>query len=114
MGACYKYKICSFGREFLKSDPYAFCTELPPATASVVTELDGYQWRDAGWLNFRRSKQGKINCEPINIYEVHLGSWKRHDDGSYYSYGEIASELAPYVKQMGYTHIELSCVRRTE
>lgn len=106
-GARYKYKILSWGREILKADPYGISSELPPDTASVVTSIDGYQWRDGGWLTYRKSKQGKMHSEPMNIYEIHLGSWKRHEDGSYYSYAEIASELAPYVKQMGYTHVEL-------
>lgn len=106
-GARYKYKIHSWGREILKADPYGISSELPPDTASVVTSIDGYQWRDGGWLKYRKSKQGRMHSEPMNIYEIHLGSWKRHEDGSYYSYAEIASELAPYVKQMGYTHVEL-------
>jgi len=106
-GDCYKYKIISSGREILKSDPYGVSAELPPDTASVVTSIDGYRWRDRGWLNYRASKGGKMQSEPMNIYEVHLGSWKRHEDGTYYSYAELASELAPYVKQMGYTHVEL-------
>ncbi len=106
-GDCYKYKIISSGRELLKSDPYGVSAELPPDTASVVTSIDGYSWRDRGWLNYRASKGGKMQSEPMNIYEVHLGSWKRHEDGTYYSYAELAAELAPYVKQMGYTHVEL-------
>ncbi len=106
-GDCYKYKIISSGREILKSDPYGVSSELPPDTASVVASIDGYTWRDQGWLEYRKSKQGKMASEPMNVYEIHLGSWKRHEDGSYYSYAEIASELAPYVKQMGYTHVEL-------
>ncbi|MBO5939463.1 MAG: 1,4-alpha-glucan branching protein GlgB [Clostridia bacterium] len=107
IGSCYKYKIVAHGKEFFKADPYAFHAELPPATASVISSLDGYAWRDDGWMKYRKSKQGKMKSEPMNVYEVHLGSWKRHADGSYYSYREIASELAPYVKQMGYTHVEL-------
>ena len=106
-GDRYKYKIFSWGREILKADPYGVSAELPPDTASIVASIDGYRWRDGGWLKYRRSKRGKMHSEPMNIYELHLGSWKRHEDGSYYSYGEIASELAPYVKQMGYTHVEL-------
>ena len=74
--------------EFYKADPYGFFAELPPDTASVVTSIDGYMWRDQGWLEYRKSKQGKMSSEPMNVYEIHLGSWKRHEDGRYYSYGE--------------------------
>ena len=107
LGDKYKYKIYKNGNAICKSDPYGIEAELPPATATVIGDIDGYNWRDAGWLAHRKKKAGKFTSEPMNIYEVHLGSWKRHDDGSYYSYKELASELAPYVKQMGYTHIEL-------
>ena len=107
IGDKYKYKIYNNGREVCKSDPYGFSAELPPDTASVITDIDSYEWRDGGWLSHRKKKAGKFSSEPLNIYEMHLGSWKRHDDGSFYTYGEIAAELAPYVKQMGYTHIEL-------
>ncbi|MBQ2999637.1 MAG: 1,4-alpha-glucan branching protein GlgB, partial [Clostridia bacterium] len=106
-GDRYKYKIHSWGREILKADPYGVSAELPPDTASIVASIDGYRWRDRGWMEYRSSKRRKMHSEPMNIYELHLGSWKRHDDGSYFSYGELASELAPYVKQMGYTHVEL-------
>ena len=107
IGHRYKYKIYGSGQILEKADPYAIRAEHPPATASVLDTLDGYEWRDAGWLSYRNRKKGSFYSEPINIYELHLGSWKRHSDGSYYSYAEIARELAPYVKQMGYTHIEL-------
>lgn len=107
LGDRYKYKILGCGKEMLKADPYGVCCELPPDTASVVYDLDGYAWRDDGWLAYRKRKRKRMYSEPMNIYEVHLGSWKRHEDGSYYSYTELATELAPYVKQMGYTHIEL-------
>lgn len=106
-GDKYKYRIYRNGRGVCKSDPYGVSSELPPATASVICDIDSYKWRDSGWLEHRKKKAGKFVSEPINIYEMHLGSWKRHDDGTLYTYAEIASELAPYVKQMGYTHIEL-------
>ena len=106
-GDKYKYKIYNNGRAVCKSDPYGFAAELPPDTASVIADIEGYQWRDKGWLTHRKKKAGKFSSEPLNIYEMHLGSWKRHDDGSLYTYAEIAEELAPYVKQMGYTHVEL-------
>jgi len=107
LGDKYKYKIYNGGRSVCKADPYGIETELPPNTATVIGDIEGYQWRDKGWLTHRKKKSGKFSSEPLNIYELHLGSWKRHEDGSLYTYSELASELAPYVKQMGYTHIEL-------
>ncbi|MBQ8849965.1 MAG: 1,4-alpha-glucan branching protein GlgB [Clostridia bacterium] len=107
VGDKYKYKIYNNGRAVCKSDPYGIETELPPDTATVIGDIDGYEWRDSGWLSHRKRKAGKFSSEPLNVYELHLGSWKRHDDGSLYTYAEVAAELAPYVKQMGYTHIEL-------
>ena len=106
-GDRYKYKIVGANGTHLKADPYGVCSEMPPNTASVICDIDGYKWRDSGWLAHRRTKAGKMYSEPMNIYEIHLGSWKRHDNGDFYTYAELASELAPYVKQMGYTHIEL-------
>ena len=106
-GDKYKYRIYRGGVGVCKADPYGVAAELPPDTASVICDIDEYKWRDGGWLAHRKKKAGVFSSEPLNIYEMHLGSWKRHDDGSMYSYAEIASELAPYVKQMGYTHIEL-------
>lgn len=107
VGDKYKYKIVGLGRETMKADPYGVRAELPPATATVVDFLEEYSWRDGGWISYRKRKRGKAYGEPINIYELHAGSWKRHEDGSYYTYEELATELAPYVKQMGYTHVEL-------
>lgn len=106
-GDKYKYKIYGCGQERCKSDPYGVMAELPPDTATIVGELEEYPWRDAGWMAYRKKKSGKMYSEPMNIYELHLGSWKRHEDGSYYSYTELAADLAPYVKQMGFTHVEL-------
>ena len=107
VGNRYKYKIYGGGQCHLKADPYCFAAECPPNTASVICDIEGYKWRDKGWLAYRKGKAGKMYSEPMNIYEIHLGSWKRHEDGEYYTYAELASELAPYVKQMGYTHVEL-------
>ena len=109
IGQCYKYCIRSRGRELLKADPYGFSMQRPPETASLICNIGGYTWRDDDWLAYRKSHFDRTNClsQPINIYEMHLGSWKRHADGSYYSYAEIASDLAPYLKQMGYTHVEV-------
>ncbi|MFC4776563.1 1,4-alpha-glucan branching protein GlgB [Paenibacillus sp. GCM10023252] len=103
-GTLYKYEITSqSGEVFLKSDPYAFECEVKPKTASVTSFLDGYAWRDQKWMKGRKRPYER----PLNIYEVHLGSWKRHEDGSYYTYRELAEELVPYVVEMGYTHIEI-------
>ena len=103
----YKFKLICGGREIYKADPYAFAAECPPETASRICDIDGYEWRDEGWLAYRKEKAGRFYEEPMNIYEVHLGSWRRHEDGTPFTYSEIATELATYVKQMGYTHVEL-------
>ncbi|WP_173471921.1 1,4-alpha-glucan branching protein GlgB [Eubacterium ruminantium] len=110
----YKYEIRSKkGDVFMKSDPYAFTSEIRPANASKVTTLD-YIWHDKKWIDARSSsnegaKDDKVPLEkPLNIYEVHLGSWKRPDDGrEFYSYREIAIRLADYMKEMGYNYVEL-------
>ena len=109
VGQCYKYCIRNHGREFLKADPYGFSMQRPPETASLIADISGYTWRDSDWLKYRKKHFDRAHylSQPINIYEMHLGSWKRHEDGSYYSYAETAGELAPYLKQMGYTHVEL-------
>ncbi len=107
MGDRYKYRIVGKNGTHMKADPYGYACEVPPNTASLICDIDGYKWRDGGWLAYRQSKTGKMYGEPMNIYEVHLGSWKKKENGDYYTYSEIATELAPYVKQMGYTHIEL-------
>ena len=109
IGQNYKYHIRNGWKEVLKADPYGFYMQVPPETATVIAEIDGYRWRDAGWMRYRKKRFDRAHlCEqPINIYEVHLGSWKKHEDGSYYTYAELATELATYVKQMGYTHVEL-------
>ncbi|MBE6530787.1 MAG: 1,4-alpha-glucan branching protein GlgB [Ruminococcaceae bacterium] len=106
-GHRYKFKIINHGREFLKSDPYAFKCELPPNTASVVPDREVYSINDKGWRKYAESVRDKLYELPMNIYEVHLHSWRRRDDGSYMGYREIAEELSVYVKQMGYTHIEI-------
>ena len=106
LGNSYKYKIWNGGRDYYKADPYgAFC-EVSPATASIVYDSN-YKWRDEGWIAFSDKNASKYYERPMNIYELHLGSWKRHADGSYFTYRELATELSTYVKQMGYTHIEL-------
>ncbi|SCW28461.1 1,4-alpha-glucan branching enzyme [Paenibacillus tianmuensis] len=105
-GEYYKYEIItSAGTLLYKADPYAFWSELKPGTASRICSLDGYEWTDQEW-QARKASQS-VYRSPLNIYEVHLGTWKKKPDGAYYSYRELASELVDYVKEMGYTHIEL-------
>jgi len=106
----YKYRVVSqTGESFEKADPYGFAMELRPNTASVVANLDRYQWSDADWVQRRARRQGLDR--PISIYEVHLSSWRRVPDekwGSrYLSYRELADQLIPYAVEMGYTHLEL-------
>jgi len=104
----YKFEISSHtGGFFHKSDPYAFFAELRPGTASMVYDIGGYKWNDEKWITNRTKKDPMDG--PINIYEFHAGSWrKKSDDGwRFLSWPEIAAELIPYVKDMGYTHIEL-------
>lgn len=88
-----------------KSDPFAFFAQLRPATASVLYNLEGYAWNDGAWLEHRRTVDTLKS--PMNIYEVHLGSWKRNPDGSFYSYRQFADELTAYVTDMNYTHVQL-------
>lgn len=102
----YKYAITSQdSRVLMKSDPYAFHMETRPGTASKFYELDNcYEWTDDKWIAQRNGKN--IYKSPVNIYEVHAGSWKQNEDGTFYSYRKLADELVPYAKKMGYTHIE--------
>ena len=103
-GAIYKFQIeTSWGQKILKADPYAFYSELRPPTASVVNGISKFRWGDKKWLNNREIGYAK----PINIYEVHLGSWKKKEDGTYYNYREIAELLVEYMLEMNYTHIEI-------
>ena len=106
-GDKYKYKIYNGERSCLKADPYARFSECPPRTASVVYTRNDYKWSDGGWLEYRRNIRENVFSLPLNVYEVHLGSFKRNTDGSVLSYIEYAHLLASYVKGMGYTHIEL-------
>ena len=102
--AAYKYRISNGGKCFDKADPYAFHSETRPGTASKVYELDGYRWGDSAWTKKRAETDPYTS--PMNIYEVHLGSWKNYDDGEPFSYNEMKKQLVPYVKDMGYTHVE--------
>lgn len=128
-GSLYKYVIETDAGELLwKADPFGFYAETCPGTASKLWDLGGYTWKDATWLNRRAERD--IMKSPLNIYEVHLGSWKRHGSepqgepredgtwpgpgdpfpaqrGTYYTYDDLSDELVAYVKKMGYTHIEV-------
>lgn len=106
-GDRYKYKVYGCGQVHFKADPYAIRAELPPETASVVECGTDYEWKDEGWLAYRKKTMTDFYSKPMNIYELHLGSWKRHEDGTPFTYTELARELSSYVKQMGYTHIEI-------
>ena len=103
---CYKYaiKTCT-GTTLLKADPYAVHQETRPGTGSKVYELADYKWKDSKW-QLDKSRQNILE-KPVNIYEVHMGSWKMHDDGNFLTYRELAEQLVPYVKDIGYTHIEM-------
>lgn len=106
-GDNYKYEICiRGGATVLKADPYANAMQLRPDNASVITDISKYRWQDALFMK----KRGDINAEkkPINVYEVHLGSFDKPDDGrEFYNYTELAPKLIEYVQKMGYTHVEL-------
>ncbi len=103
---CYKYAIqTADGRLLMKADPYAVHQETRPGTASKVYDLPTYKWTDSDW--FARQKETSVLDKPVNIYEIHFGSWKQHEDGTFLTYREMADELVPYVKDMGYTHIEM-------
>lgn len=102
----YKYCITAAdGRTLMKCDPYGFHMETRPGTATKYYEIDDcYEWHDEKWVEGRSGKN--IYESPVNIYEIHAGSWKQYDDGNFYSYRALADSLVPYVKKMGYTHIE--------
>lgn len=103
---CYQYAILTIDDKLLyKSDPYAFHSELRPKKASKIYNLDGYNFHDNEWLNNRKNLQQYD--QPLNIYEVHLGSWRRYPDQNFFNYHDIAIDLVNYVKMMGYTHIEV-------
>ncbi len=107
-GEVYKYRIKSHGGEVVdRSDPYGFSAELPPCTASIVSDLSAYSWNDAAWL--QRRAAGKAHEEPMAVYEVHLGSWKQdpHRLHGWMNYRDLAHQLVEYCQKMGYTHLEL-------
>ena len=111
VGDIYKYCVTAQdGKKTLKADPYGFQAELRPNNASVVADISDFKWHDSRWMKKREKFDDKKN--PMFVYEVHPGSWKKHeqteeDEDGFYNYREIAHELAKYVKDMGYTHVEL-------
>ncbi len=104
-GEKYKFEIkAESGELLLKADPYATYSELRPSTASIVFDVERFQWSDRAWMEKR--VQNNLVQQPLNIYEVHLGSWKKRD-GQFLNYRELAEELAEYTQKMGFTHVEL-------
>lgn len=102
----YKYSIeAENKRLFVKADPFAYHFETRPGTAARFYDVNGYGWGDAKWQEYKKTLN--VFESPVNIYEIHAGSWKRYPDGNTFDYGKLADELIPYVKSMGYTHVEL-------
>ncbi len=102
------YKYCvesSYGSMTYKSDPYGYHFETRPSNATKFYDIDGYEWHDQAWKE-KQSKEEKLT-RPLNIYEIHAGSWKMYPDGNHYDYVKLAEELVPYIKEMHYTHVEL-------
>ncbi len=106
-GAVYKYEIVGGDGKLLplKSDPYGFAAEIRPKTASRVARVDSFSWSDGAYMAGRSERDARRS--PMLIYEVHLGSWRRRADGTFPSYDELAEQLIPYVREMGFTHLEL-------
>lgn len=123
VGKNYKFKIWNRGKSYYKADPYAFFSETLMNTASIVWNIEGYDWNDEAWFKHKKNQTHRYsgtenskyyNAMPINIYEMNLASWKTKDANhsiaggqNYLSYREISDKLAPYLKKMGYTHVEL-------
>ena len=109
VGELYKFAITTeSGKILYKADPFAFSAEYRPGTASVTADIQGFNWSDADWITKRTTQD--VQKLPMSIYEVHLGSWRkknREGKDGFYTYSEAAHELAAYVKEMGYTHVEL-------
>ena len=108
-GSVYKFAITTeSGKILYKADPFAFSAEYRPGTASVTADIEGFNWTDSDWVTKRTAQD--VQKLPMSIYEVHLGSWRkknREEKDGFYTYSEAAHELAAYVKEMGYTHVEL-------
>ena len=100
----YKYRIYSDDAHYVEHcDPYGFGMELRPGTASIIRRIDSFNFTDREWMENRDTGYNR----PVNIYELHVGSWRRKEDGSWYTYTEIGEMLAPYLNENGYTHVEL-------
>ena len=102
------YKYCieiEYGDRLMKADPYAFHAQTRPGQASVVYDIESYSWNDSEWFNKR--KENNISSSPMNIYEIHAGSWRKYPDGNFFNYQKLADELIPYLKEMHYTHVQL-------
>ncbi len=113
-GEVYKFEIKKAGTSHLvlKTDPYGYRQEPFPNHGSIVTNIDGFKWEDSKWIDAR--KKSDTHSTPMSIYELHLGSWKKSgpdEDGDYLTYLEIAEQLVDYMKEMGYTHVELMLVQ---
>ena len=105
VGDYYKFEVRATGGDIqLKTDPYSNFNELRPGSASIVYDLNKYNWQDEKWLKQRAKKDPVAGA--VNIYEVHLGSWQRKENGAFLTYTELRHKLVPYVKKMGYTHVE--------
>jgi 1,4-alpha-glucan branching enzyme len=106
-GTLYKFRINHDGTHSDRTDPYGFGAEVPPRTASIVTDLAAYHWRDADWMAMRAARNALD--APLSVYEVHLGSWRRPGDDPHrwLTYSDLERELVPYVVEMGFTHVEL-------
>ena len=106
VGQAYKYLVTSpWGNTVHKADPYGFQAQLAPETSSIIWLQNNYQWQDEAW--FEKTAQTDPLHAPMNIYELHVGSWRRKPDGTTYTYAELAPMLADYLKEMQYTHVEL-------
>jgi 1,4-alpha-glucan branching enzyme len=105
-GTLYKYRVHADGSHADRCDPYGFGAEVPPRTASLVVDLQAYRWRDGDWMA-RRAEHNALSA-PLNVYEVHLGSWRRPGDDPHrwLTYADLERELVPYVVEMGFTHVE--------
>ena len=110
-GYYYKYKITGGGKTVYKADPYAVASQTRWDTASILRDEVAFSWEDSEWIAYRRAVAGAHRLHahesPLNIYSIHLGSWQRDEEGRELNYRDIADRLAPYVKQMGYTHVQL-------
>jgi 1,4-alpha-glucan branching enzyme len=106
-GTVYKYEVISRegALQPLKADPFGFEAEMRPSTASIVADTDDFQWTDAGYLENR--KQGDFRRKPMSVFEVHLGSWQRGENGAFLTYDQLAETLIPYAVNLGFTHLEL-------